>query len=127
MKNLVHLFNPCISAELSVMLKEQIEDNGMSIDEALDEIDNVIEDQTKLDFKDSHRIDDLDEMFPPNDGTSKIERRLRRQGYRKLDDETPKEWDLCVEVWDTHTRKPKRVNIKRMMGNDSFIDLSKRS
>lgn len=130
------ILNPVISPELALMLK----DGSLNDDEITQAIEDEIEQTAFMSWQDQQacheevvdetevmrtNMPSIDDLFEPNDGMSKIEKRMRRRGYRKLDDELPREQELCIEIWSVQHKRPVRVNIKRTMFTDCIVDFRK--
>lgn len=133
------MLNPVLTPEQVLAIKQR---EPIDFDDAKDQIAEI-EAQAMYDHKScnalsiSERELDLDseanakheaavqrylDKYQPNDGTSAFERRLRRQGLRKKDDEEWPRHNLFVEVYDTTSRRAKRVNVVREKHGDIFIN-----
>ena len=135
------MFNPVITPELALMLKrgevEDISEAEMLHDELhalmLDDADELIEHMATWDeigFTVDEEAEDLAastmpsafDKYMPNDGTPAIERRLRKQGFRKVDDSDREEvHELYVEVGVLANRRIGRMHILRQKGGDKII------
>lgn len=141
------MFNPLISPEIALMLKKQCASNedveaalelGMDCNEfefnrlstyerescnAMTIAERELELDTEEERKHEALVQKYLDKYQPNDGTSAFERKLRRQGLRKKDDE---EWqakqDLLVEVYDLALRRAKRIHILRTKQNDAYLN-----
>lgn len=138
------MFNPLINPEISLMLKraevaaqELNLDPGMECNiheiEALAMYDRescnaltISEHQLELDTEEERKHEALIQKYldkyQPNDGTSAFERKLRRQGLRKKDDEEWSKHDLMVEVYDLALRRAKRIHILRTKQGDAYLN-----
>lgn len=126
-----------LTPELALMIKRnELSDEELSGTELLDEmtleaadIDEHMSRWDELGFTVGDEPVDLASetepvtwsRFAPNDGTPRVEHRLRHQGLRKADDDTrgqPQE--LRVEVWSLQ-RRAQRLHILRQRSGDILL------
>lgn len=128
------MFNPVITPELALMMKrgEATLDEQAPVNEELaalllDDADELIEHMATWDeigFTVNDEAEDLATEIEPvtNDGTPAIERRLRKQGFRKAaDDEREEVHELYVEVGVLTNRRIGRMHILRQKGGDFIL------
>ena len=119
--------NPVISPELALLIKEQQADMSDFVEPEID-IETHLRYECGLSIQEepldlaSETEPSVFDKYMPNDGTPRIEHRLRKQGLRKASDSTrPEVMELYVEVWCITNKRPKRVRILRQPGGDMFI------
>lgn len=125
------MLNPVLTPEVALMLKRG---EASDFDDAADQIAEIeatamyasktcnaltiglVDEQVKYERDVCAALD----KYLPNDGTPAIERRLRRQGLRKMEDAEIKEMELRVELFEITTHKPVRVPVIRMTSGDKY-------
>jgi len=119
-----------LTPEIALMLKrnELVDEMALEAVDILDHIEHMTQ-WDELGFTISDEPTDLaSEIEPsvfnkymPNDGTPRIEHRLRRQGLRKASDDKREEvQELRVEVWSLQ-RRAQRLHILRQRSGDMLL------
>ena len=108
-------------AAMNEAMDDEFVEHSAKYDEGLTVQDEPFDlaSETSRGYKDS-KLSKAWDKFQPNDGTPAIERRLRKQGFRKAEDsERSNVWEGYIELWTNGT--PNRVHVLRQPSGDKLV------